>query len=224
MKKEEFVSRILDGAAPKPKAPKAASPVSFSADDVFGNDNIDTPSVSSPSDTRFAQLLLEEVFGHGEAQLRDEIVLGDQKTIRFLPSAGIYWQKTAERPFHIVLFELDMKGRDLLADPFFRQTDQLEDALHRIVQDVLEGFEKKRTASARQGAQTETLCVASIVDDRASTSGRQLVCFGTKSTTTGALEIFTLREEVRDWDRPLAEEHLDQLFERHFKKLERRSV
>jgi hypothetical protein len=31
--------------------------------------------------------------------------------------------------------------------------------------------------------------------------------------------VFTLREEVRDWDRPLAEEHLDQLFSRHFEKL-----
>jgi hypothetical protein len=62
--------------------------------------------------------------------------------------------------------------------------------------------------------------VVSIVDDRNSTPGRQLVCFGTKSTTTNALEVFTLREEVRDWDRPLAEEHLDQLFSRHFKKLE----
>ncbi|QAT86524.1 hypothetical protein EJ065_4984 [Corallococcus coralloides] len=220
MKKEEFVSRILDGVAPKPKkASKPTSAASFSADDVFGNDDTTTPSVPPPADTRFAQLLLEEVFAHGEAQPRDEIVLGDQKTSKFLPNAGIYWSKSNERPFHIVLFELDKKGRELLADPFFRQTDQLEDALHRIVQDVLEGFEKKRTASARQGAQTETLCVVSIVDDRASTAGRQIVCFGTKSTTTGALEVFTLREEVRDWDRPLAEEHLDQLFSRHFEKL-----
>jgi hypothetical protein len=220
MKNEEFVSRILDGVAPKPKqASKTTSAASFSADDVFGNDDTTTAALPPPADTRFAQLLLEEVFTHGEAQPRDEIVLGDQKTSKFLPNAGIYWPKANERPFHIVLFELDKKGRELLADPFFRQTDQLEDALHRIVQDVLEGFEKKRSASARQGAQTETLCVVSIVDDRASTAGRQLVCFGTKSTETKALEVFTLREEVRDWDRPLAEEHLDQLFERHFKKL-----
>lgn len=219
MKKEEFVSRILDGAAPRPKAPNPASPAAFSADDVFGNDDTGTPSVPPPADTRFAQLLLEEVFAHGEAQPRDEIVLGDQKTSKFLPNAGIYWPKTAERPFHIVLFELDKKARELLADPFFRQQDLLEDALHRIVQDVLDGFEKKRTAAARQGAQTETLCVISVVDDRNSSPGRQLVCFGTKSTTTDALEVFTLREEVRDWDRPLAEEHLDQLFSRHFEKL-----
>src|SRR5690606_37425536 len=162
----------------------------FSGDDLFG-------VVPPPTDTRFAQLLLEEVFTHGEAQPREEIVLGDQKTSRFLPDAGIYWPKTNERPFHIVLFELEKKGRELLDDPFFRQQDLLEDALHRIIQDVLDGFEKKRTASACQGAQTETLCVVSVVDHR---SGRQLLCFGTKSTTTGALEVFTLREEVRDWD------------------------
>lgn len=220
LSKAEFVRRVLDGAAPTPKpVSKKTSSAAFSADDVFGADSDAATSVPPPADTRFAQLLLEEVFTHGEAQPRDEIVLGAQKTSRFLPDAGIYWPKTAECPFHIVLFELDKKGRELLSDAFFRQTDQLEDALHRIVQDVLEGFEMKRAASARQGAQTETLCVVSIVDDRASKSRRQLVCFGTKSTETKALEVFTLREEVRDWDRPLAEEHLDQLFERHFKKL-----
>ena len=69
MKKEEFVSRILDGVAPKPKkASKATSDASFSADDVFGNDDTTAPSVPPPADTRFAQLLLEEVFAHGEAQ------------------------------------------------------------------------------------------------------------------------------------------------------------
>ncbi|PZQ12520.1 MAG: hypothetical protein DI564_12820 [Rhodanobacter denitrificans] len=221
LSKEDFVRRILDGAAPtSKKASKAASsPATFSADDVFGSDDTTPASIPPPADTRFAQLLLEEVFGHGEAQDRDEIVLGDQRTSRLVPNKGRYWPKTNERPFHIVLFELDKKGRELLRDSFFNKNDLLEDALHRIIQDVLEGFEKKRAASARQGAQTETLCVVSLVDDRNSTAGRQLVCFGTKSTETKALEVFTLREEVRDWDRPLAEEHLDQLFERHFKKL-----
>src|SRR5262249_47797195 len=159
-----------------------------------------------------AQLLLEEVFGHGEALDRDEVVLGEQKTSRLLPNGGRYWPKTNDRPFHIVLFELDKKGREGLADGLFSGSDLLEDALHRIIQDVLDGFEKpKRAASSRLGTQTETLCVVSLVDDRNLSSGRQLVCFGTKSTETKALEVFTLREEVRDWDRPLAEEHLDQL-------------
>jgi len=220
MKKEEFVSRILDGISPKTETESGTiSTGSFSADDVFGSGDITAPTVPLTVDTRFSQLLLEEVFAHGEAQARDEIVLGNQKTEKFLPNAGIYWPKTNERPFHIVLFELEEMGRTLLDDSFFHATDQLEDVLHRIVQDVLEGFEKKRTASIRKGDQVETLCVVSIVDDRASTTGRHLVCFGTKSTTTDALEVFTLREEVRDWDRPLAEEHLEQLFSRHFEKL-----
>ena len=221
LSKEDFISRILDGASPAPKKTSMAapSPAAFSADDVFGTDDTTPASISPPDDTRFAQLLLEEVFGHGEAQDRNEIILGDQRTCRLLPNKGRYWPKTNQRPFHIVLFELDRKGRELLADGFFNRNDLLEDALHRIIQDVLDGFEKKRAASTRQGAQTETLCVVSVVDDRNLTSGRQLVCFGTKSTETKALEVFTLREEVRDWDRPLAEEHLDQLFSRHFEKL-----
>jgi len=224
LSKEEFVRRILDGAPAAPKrAQKKASSAVFSGDDVFGSDSDGAASVPPPADSRFAQLLLEESgFGRGETLPREEIVLGDQKTNRFLPNGVTYWKKTAERPFHVVLFELDKKGRDLLGDAFFRQTDLLEDALHRVVQDALEGFERGgagRTADRRQGAQTETLCVVSIVDDRNSDTGRQLVCFGTKSTTTSALEVFTLREEVRDWDRPLAEEHLDQLFSRHFEKL-----
>lgn len=222
LSKEDFVRRILDGAAPAPKeAPKvASSPATFSADDVFGGDDTSTALIPPPADTRFAQLLLEEVFGHGEALDRDEVVLGEQKTSRLLPNGGRYWPKTNERPFHIVLFELDKKGREVLADVLFSRNGLLENSLPRIIQDVLDGFEKpKRAASTRQGAQSETLCVVSLVDDRNSSSGRQLVCFGTKCTETKALEVFTLREEVRDWDRPLAEEHLDQLFERHFKKL-----
>lgn len=221
LSKDDFLRRILDGIAPSPKSSSktASSPAGFSADDIFGSDDTTAVPTPPPVDTRFAQLLLEEVFGNGEAQDRDEIVLGDQRTSRLVPNKGRYWPKTNERPFHIVLFELERKGRELLVDGRFTKNDLLEDVLHRIIQDVLDGFEKKRTASARQGAQTETLCVVSIVDDRTSTAGRQLVCFGTKSTETKALEVFTIREEVRDWDRPLAEEHLDQLYSRHFEKL-----
>jgi hypothetical protein len=216
LSKEEFVQRILDGvASASRRAARDPSPDAFTAADLDWGDTSTKPSIPPPDDLRFAQLLLEEVFGRGEAQDRDEIVLGDQRTSRLLPNRGRYWPKTTDRPFHIVLFELEKKGREILDTSLFKG-DLLEDALHRVVQDVLDGFEKKRIASARQGAQTQTLCVVSIVDDRKS---RHIVCFGTKSITTNALEIFTLREEVRDWDRPLAEEHLDQLSKRHFKKL-----
>jgi hypothetical protein len=222
LSKEEFVARILDGTAPAPKEIAKTAPLSaFSADDVFGADESDAASFAAQStDTRFAQLLLvQSGFGEGAEEPQDKIVLGDQRTARFLPAKAIYWRKTTERPFHIVLFELERKGRDLFEGGLFRAPDQLEDALHRIVQDVLEGFERKRTADQQQGAQSETLCVVSVVDDRSSANGRQIVCFGTKCVATGSMESFTLREEVRDWDRPLAEEHLEQLYQRHFRRL-----
>lgn len=222
LSKEEFVARILDGIAPTPKsATKGVSSVAFSAEDVFGEHEPAPASLAaSPADTRFAQLLLvESGFGEGAEEPRDKLVLGDQRTARFLPARAIYWKKTVERPFHIVLYELEKKGSELFEGGLFRAPDQLEDALHRIVQDVLEGFERKRTADQQQGAQTETLCVVSVVDDRVSEIGRQIVCFGTKCVATDSMESFTLREEVRDWDRPLAEEHLEQLFQRHFRRL-----
>lgn len=222
LSKEEFVVRILDGVAPTSKeATKAVSSFAFSADDVFVEDEATFTSLAPPpTDTRFAQLLLvESGFGEGAEEPRDKIILGDQRAARFLPAKAIYWKKTTERPFHIVLFELEKKGSELFEGGLFRAPDQLEDALHRIVQDVLEGFEWRRTADQQQGAQTETLCVVSVVDDRSSENGRQIVCFGTKCVATDSMESFTLREEVRDWDRPLAEEHLEQLFQRHFRRL-----
>jgi hypothetical protein len=217
---KDFVHHILDGSAPtSQRASKATSSAVLTADDLDWGSSEATPTSSlPPADTRFAQLLLEEVFGHGEAQDRDKIILGNQQTSQFLPNIGRYWPKTIDRPFFIVLFELDKAGRDLLNDPFFRQTDQLEDAVHRIIQDVLDGFDRKRIAEQVKGGQRETLCVVSVEDHRAGPA-RRLVCFGTRSTTTDALEVFTLREEVRDWDRPLAEEHLKQLYSRHFEKL-----
>ncbi|MBX3246106.1 MAG: hypothetical protein KF901_02875 [Myxococcales bacterium] len=226
LSKDEFVRRILDGA-PRPTVVEASE--SDATGMLEGFDAFDVPDdpTDAPLDSRFAQLLLEESgFGRGETLPRGEVVLGDQKTNRFLPPGATYWPKTTERPFHIVLFELEPKGSVILRDSFFRQNDQLEDALHRIVQDALEGFERGgagRTADRKQGAQTETLCVVSVADDRRDGPERQLVCFGTKCIATNALEVFTLREEARDWaergDRPLAEEHLGQLFERHFKPL-----
>ncbi len=222
LSKDEFVRRILDGAPPESEAEADAG---FRDAMLEGFDAFDVPvdAEESTTDARFAQLLLEESgFGRGETLPRGEVVLGEQKTNRFLPHGATYWAKTTERPFHILLFDLEPKGSTILGDGFFRQNDQLEDALHRIVQDALEGFERGgegRTADRKKGAQTETLCVVSVIDDRGDGPERQIVCFGTKCTATDALEVFTLREEARDWDRPLAEEHLGQLFERHFKRL-----
>lgn len=222
LSKDEFVRRILDGAPPESEAEADAG---FGDAMLEGFDAFDVPedAEESTTDARFAQLLLEESgFGRGETLPRGEVVLGDQKTNRFLPNAATYWAKTTARPFHILLFDLEIKGSAILGDRFFKQNDQLEDALHRIVQDALEGFERGgegRTADRKKGAQAETLCVVSVIDDRRDGPERQIVCFGTKCTETDALEVFTLREEARDWERPLAEEHLGQLFERHFKRL-----
>lgn len=226
LSKDEFVRRILDGAPPEAEA-KADTAVGDAMIEGFDAFDVSDDAEESTTDTRFAQLLLEESgFGRGETLPRDEVVLGEQKTNRFLPDGATYWAKTTERPFHILLFDLKPKGSAILGDGFFRQNDQLEDALHRIVQDALEGFERGgegRTADRKRGAQTETLCVVSVIDDRRDGPERQIVCFGTKCIATNALEAFTLREEARDWaergDRPLAEEHLGQLFERHFKPL-----
>jgi hypothetical protein len=219
--KEQFVDRILSGkTGESPTLPVATPTLS-----VFAKLKL-TPEASTVR-RPFAQALLEESgFGAaGSTISTQEIILGDQKTARFFPSGAAHWPKKGEeRPFHILLLELPLAAKALLADAFFR-ADPLEDAVHRIIQDALEGFERggaARTAERVRGEQHETLCVISVVDDRAG-PGRQLVCFGTKCTETKALEVFTLREEVRDWaergDRPLAVEHLGQLFERHFKPL-----
>ncbi|MBK7074601.1 MAG: hypothetical protein IPH44_20120 [Myxococcales bacterium] len=223
MDKDQFIERILTGEAPRPATSSApGAPLS-----VFSKAGIPKVQRSAASSRPFAQALLEESgFGSGETLPRGELVLGDQKTNRFLPPGATYWAKTEARPFHIILFQLDLKAREILEDAFFRQWDQLEDAVHRILQDALEGFERGgggRTADRKQGAQTVTLCVVSVSDDRGDGPARQLVCFGTKCVATNALEVFTLREEARDWaergDKALAVEHLGQLFKRHFEPL-----
>src|SRR5688572_1239886 len=99
LNKEEFVARILDGVATTPKkAAAAASPSTFNAEDVFGADDTFPGSLAAPPiDTRFAQLLLvESGFGEGAEEPQDKIVLGDQRTARFLPAKAIYWKKTTD--------------------------------------------------------------------------------------------------------------------------------
>ena len=62
LSQEDFVLRILDGAALSPKKASnvASSPATFSADDVFGSEDTTSASIPPPADTRFAQLLLQE--------------------------------------------------------------------------------------------------------------------------------------------------------------------
>lgn len=223
--REAFIARILEGRSP---STPATTHVATRDDALAGFDGFDTePGPTELEDVRYAQLLLEESgFGRGETLPRTEVVLGSQATSRFLPRRATYWSKAADRPFHVLSVELESTASALLGDPFFRSTDQLEDALHRIVQDVLEGFERGgagATADVRRGLQHETLAVVSIRDDRGDEEPRQVVCFATKSVATGALEAFVLREEARDWaargDLALAREHLGQLYARHFRPL-----
>lgn len=223
---EAFVTSVLEGiatVAPPTLVGSAALPGEFD-----GFPDPDTGELPL-DDASFAQRLLENS-GFGQAQLlpRNEVILGEDPSARSLPERVFYWPKTAERPYQTLLFELDKSGLELLDDTLFQQLRAqrlLEDALHRLVQYALAGFERGgqgRSADVRRGPQTETLCVVSVVDDRQAPA-RRLVCFGTRCVATNnALEVFTLREEARDWakyDRPLAEEHLKQLYQRHFSKL-----
>lgn len=223
LSKEEFVRRVLDGAPGESRSTVQATSMIKGFEDF----RAEVCAVAA-ADARFAQSLLESGFGAGRRLPRTQIVLGDPGAHRFLSAGVTHWQKMPERPFDIVLFELANTGRELLEEEFFSKSDSLEHALLALVQDALEGFERgslEHTADGRPSSPTETLCVICIVDDRRSDRRRHLVCFGTRCIATQALEVFTLREEVRDWarngDRPLAEEHLGQLFERHFAPLSR---
>ena len=233
---QQFVDRILEGSATEIQPAVVGEPRTDALAGLMTFD--DDPDQSPVLDHRFAQLLLEESgFGRGEILASEEIVLGDQRTAQFLPPGATYWPKTIERPYHILLFDLEVTGRELLAKRFFKRTDTLEHALYRVVQDVLEGFERmgpQRAADRRRGAQSDTLCVVSVEDDRpvggtlrrpaqqdgVQLSAPRLVCFGTKCIETKALETFTIREEARLWpDHALARERLEQVFKRHFEKL-----
>jgi hypothetical protein len=229
LKKSEFVRRILDGAASPRRSPARGGSM------IAGFEGFEELAIepSASEDLRFAQLLLESSgFPLGRTVARDEVVLGEQKTLPLLPDKLVYWPKAdaAGRPFHILLFDLELTATQLREHPFVQKYDQLEDIIYRLIQDALEGFRhrgEQRTADREWGLPTETLCVVSVQDDRpvrgrprpAETS-RRVVCFGTKCVATDALEIFTLREEVREWpDAGLAKEHLEQVYARHFSKL-----
>jgi hypothetical protein len=163
---------------------EGASSSAFSADDVFGDDDTTPASTRrAPADTRFAQLLLEESSVTARAQPRDEIVLGDQRTSP-LPSErqGNLLAEDQRAPVPHRALRARQEGRELLEDGSSAHPTSSKTRSTASSRTSSRASRSKRTADPQQGAQTETLCVVSVVDDRNSESGRQIVCFGTKST------------------------------------------
>jgi hypothetical protein len=230
--KEEFIRRILDGAAPAPapasrKASKAASSTSFSAEDEFGSEESSkAASVPPPADTRFAQLLLEEGFGLGQSISRSAVIRSTDAVASHIPEQVLYWSKTEKRPHHTLLIEAKLTHRELLSIPAFKfrqlaHLDIAEDAVARLVAEALEGFQRGAEgleSSNLKGLKDETLCIVSIIDERDGHTGR-LICFGTFNAKSEGLETFFLTEHARTWDRADARERLGLLYERQFKKL-----
>lgn len=230
LSKKDFVEYVL-GLRASPAAetgPATALPGDFDDFDDFDDDGgMDAPA-PDPSD--FARGLLERCFGDAPEMPVGDILVprddADQRRLDTHYAAGAhYWRKTASRPFHVVLVRLRRRGSEVVNGAHrrtIRELKLIEDVLHRHLQDGLVWFERggpRRTTEMPQGSQTETLYVVSITDDRPDGDARQLVCFGTKATETGALESYFLREEVLDWDPALAREHLDSFYSRHLAPL-----
>ncbi|MCB9759430.1 MAG: hypothetical protein H6739_06290 [Alphaproteobacteria bacterium] len=230
LSKNDFVDYVLGlRATPVADAGLAAAlPGDFDDFDDFDDDGNAEALAPDPSD--FARGLLERCFGDAPEMPVGDILVprddADQRRLDTHYAAGAhYWRKTASRPFHVVLVRLKQRGSDVVNGAHRRTVRELkliEDVLHRHLQDGLVWFERggpRRTTEMPQGSQTETLYVVSITDDRPDGEARQLVCFGTKATETGALESYFLREEVLDWDPALAREHLDSFYSRHLDPL-----
>lgn len=230
LEKSEFIQFILDGQPARPTATKSKGKATATPTDALGgfgfDDETSTTVTPVATEISFARQLLE-ASGFGPAQFlaTGEVILGANTIADHLPEKVYYWPKTAKRPYQTLLFELTQSTEVLLKTPLFRPAQGvLEDALSRLVQDTLKGFETggagKRDASVKQGRQEETLCVVSIRDERnRETASAHLVCFGTVARVEGSLETFHIREEARFWEPQLAADHLERLYDRHFKKL-----
>lgn len=230
LKKDEFIRFILEGQAVSEKTEKKSHQHEVAAGDLmdFGFEVPD--SAASPqgeTDTSFAQRLLEaSAFGKPDYVQTTNLIRSTDSVARHLPQRAAYWPKTPSRPYQTLLFEADLRHRDLLAIPAFksrkvRHLDMVEDALARMVSEALDGFQRGGdgvTADVRKGRKDETLCIVSIKDERELEPVR-LVCFGTVNAKSGGLETFHLTERTRLWEPQMAKDHLGLLYERQFKKL-----
>jgi hypothetical protein len=230
LNKEEFIRFILaepkGRSAPSTKATgKKAKPEADALGGYGFGDEVATPEPSTTAETTFARQLLEASgFGAAQYLATSEVILGGDPAAQHLPERVYYWPKAVGRPYQTILFELTQPSSALLNAPLFKPLKGvLEDALTRLVQDTLKGFEiggERRKADVKQGKQDETLCVVSIRDERDKESGTSnLICFGTVARGEGSLETFHIREAARFWEPQLAQDHLERLYDRHFKKL-----
>lgn len=231
-KAQEFIDYVLGGGAPGARSFRSGC--SALAGDVDDFDDVMPDLEVGPDPSDFARGLLERCFGDApEVPVSDILIAKDDAEQRrlneeYAPGAH-YWPPGDGRKFRVVLLRLRAAGTSLASSAprrAIRELQLVEDELHRRLQDGLVWFERggpRRTPTMPQGSQTETLLVVAVSDDRPNTAPRQLLCFGTKSEDTGHLQSFFLREEVRDWaergDRPLAVEHLGQVYQRHFAPL-----
>lgn len=230
LSKEEFIQFTVDGPQAESTAKKSINEADSALPEGFGGFGFDAgDEVASPDsgDASFARnLLIAAGFGDPEHIERSEVILSTDAAAKHLPDLVYYWPKSDDRPYQTLLFELEQPGSDILKTKLFNPLGRqqlLEDALSRFVQHTLRGFEKggeRRTASVRQGRQTETLCIISVLDDREKENGKtHLVCFGTKNKTNDSLETFHIREEAKLWEPQIRDDHLGKLYDRHFKKL-----
>ncbi len=233
MDKEQFIEYVLSSGADASSA-NAAKATATVRPKGFAGKGFQTKGAktSEPANRQstFAKRLLEAAgFGAPEEVARATLIRGDDAAAKYLPERVFYWPKSGDRPYQTLLFEADINHGQLLEIPAFRNRkmqhlDMVEDALARLVQQALKGFERGGegvTAAIKKGRQDETLCVISIIDQRESHPVR-LVCFGTVNSNDDGLETFQITEQTRFWEPQLARDYLGLLYLRQFGKLEGR--
>ena len=249
---DAFLQAIL-GIEDAPAGPIALTAVEDDPDDIMGeHGGIRAAPVALTALSGFARHLLERTFAAPAKSLTTATTittLQEDPGVRSLPQGLWYWpvDEVAGRIYHTLLVEVEGSAQTLLDDRLFaqeRKEGRVEDAVHRLVQTVLRGFEHKNEATVsniQKARQHRTLVVVSVLDDlRPSDADRRwkpahLVCFGTRwvpksdremdkrAPPSAHLATFTIREEVRFWEEESrAKEHLTALYTRHFFRLDQR--
>jgi hypothetical protein len=220
--KAEFIAHVLGEVA--------SVTTSFPAADRGHVEGFDFESESTEwhttDDTRFVTPLLQAAFGQGQNIPRSSVIRSADAVARHIPDQIRYWPKTTTCHHHTLLIELTSSHTDLLNIPAFRSRNLahlniLEDALTRVVTEVLEGFQRGAGdlgASALKAAKHETLCVVTIADKREGELG-YLACFGTFDNEFHGLETFFISRPLSTWDRTDARERLSLIYERQFRTL-----